>query len=38
MRANGVEVVDLNDTECIEMMTRFIRERPGLWNEDIGKE
>jgi cytosine deaminase len=38
MRANGVEVVNLNDTECIEMMTRFIRERPGLWNEDIGKE
>jgi cytosine/creatinine deaminase len=36
MRANGVELIDLNDAECIEMMTRFIREHPGLWNEDIG--
>ncbi len=36
MRANGVEVIDLNDAECIEMMTTFIREHPQLWNEDIG--
>ena len=32
----GVEVVDLHDAECIDMMTRFIREHPELWNEDIG--
>ena len=37
MRANGVEVIDLRDAECIEMMSRFIREHPELWNEDIGK-
>ena len=36
MRANGIEVTDLHDPECIEMMTRFIRENPALWNEDIG--
>jgi len=36
LRANGVEVIDLHDAECIEMMTRFIREHPELWNEDIG--
>lgn len=36
MRANGVEVIDLRDPECIEMMTNFIRENPTLWNEDIG--
>ena len=36
MRANGIEVVDLHDPECIEMMTNFIRENPTLWNEDIG--
>jgi cytosine/creatinine deaminase len=36
MRANGVEVIDLHDAECIEMMTTFIRENPTLWNEDIG--
>jgi cytosine/creatinine deaminase len=36
MRANGIEVVDLHDAECIEMMAKFIRENPTLWNEDIG--
>ncbi len=36
LEANGIEVVDLNDAECIEMMTAFIREHPDLWNEDIG--
>lgn len=37
MKANGVEVVDVEDAECIEMMRRFIHERPDLWNEDIGR-
>src|ERR1051326_1493622 len=36
MRSNGIEVIDLQDPECIEMMGRFIREHPELWNEDIG--
>jgi creatinine deaminase len=36
MRANGIEVIDLHDAECIEMMTQFIRNNPKLWNEDIG--
>ena len=36
LRSHGVEVIDLADAECIEMMARFIREKPGLWNEDIG--
>jgi cytosine deaminase len=36
MRSHGIEVVDLHDPECIEMMARFIRENPKLWNEDIG--
>jgi creatinine deaminase len=36
MRANGVEVIDLHDDECIAMMTDFIRNNPALWNEDIG--
>jgi cytosine deaminase len=37
LRANGIEVIDLHDAECIEMMAKFIREKPELWNEDIGK-
>ena len=36
MRANGIDVIDLHDAECIEMMAKFIRENPKLWNEDIG--
>src|SRR6478672_2434259 len=37
MRSHGVDVVDLHDDECIQMMGRYIREHPELWNEDIGK-
>lgn len=34
---HGVEVVNLNLSECKEMMKRFIENNPKLWNEDIGK-
>ena len=34
---HGVEVIDLNNKDCIEMMTAFINEKPELWNEDIGE-
>jgi cytosine/creatinine deaminase len=36
MRDCGVEVIDLHDPECIQMMRQFIAEHPELWNEDIG--
>jgi cytosine deaminase len=35
LRDRGVEVLLLDDAECIELMSRFIRERPELWDEDI---
>ncbi|MDH3670308.1 MAG: nucleoside deaminase [Gammaproteobacteria bacterium] len=35
LRERGVEVVLLNDRDCIELMSRFIAERPELWYEDI---
>ena len=38
LRQHGVEVVVLDDAECVELMTTFIRENPALWNEDIGVE
>ncbi len=38
MREHGIEVVDLDLPQCYEMMERFIREHPDLWNEDIGVE
>lgn len=37
LRANGVEMVDLESQECIDLMTDFIAEHPTLWNEDIGE-
>jgi cytosine/creatinine deaminase len=37
MREHGIEVVDLDFPECIQMMEEFIAENPALWNEDIGR-
>jgi cytosine deaminase len=37
LRSRGVNVEVLQDATCIEMMMRFIAERPELWNEDIGE-
>jgi cytosine deaminase len=37
LRARGVAVEVLQDETCIELMRRFIAERPELWNEDIGE-
>jgi cytosine/creatinine deaminase len=37
MRSHGVEVIDLDLAECVEMMGSFIAEQPALWNEDIGR-
>lgn len=32
----GVEVVLLDDPACTELLSRFIKDHPELWNEDIG--
>ncbi|HEX8912604.1 MAG TPA: nucleoside deaminase [Humisphaera sp.] len=34
--SRGVQVVNLRHAGCIELMRRFVREKPELWNEDIG--
>ncbi len=36
MCREGIEVVNLDDQRCVEIMRTFIREHPDLWNEDIG--
>lgn len=38
LRENGVQVVDMNSTECIGMMAAFVNRNPELWNEDIGED
>ena len=35
LQAQGVELVVVQDDECIAMMRKFISEHSGLWNEDI---
>jgi creatinine deaminase len=35
LRSHGVQVDVLQDARCIELMARFIRENPELWEEDI---
>jgi len=37
LRSRGVQVVVLDDAECVAMMESFIAENPELWNEDIGE-
>lgn len=36
LRANGVEVINLDLAEAKHLMAQFIAEKPEVWNEDIG--
>jgi creatinine deaminase len=38
LRELGVEVIDLDSQECVELLDEFVREQPGIWNEDIGSD
>ena len=35
---HGVEVVVLDDPECVDLMARFIADKPEVWFEDIGED
>ena len=35
MAAAGIQVVNLDDPRCVQLMREFIAQRPELWNEDI---
>ncbi len=37
MRDHGVEVVILNEEECVKLMHDFVEENPELWAEDTGQ-
>ena len=36
VRSHGINIEVVQNTECIELMRRFIAQHPNLWNEDIG--
>ena len=38
LRENGVEVIDLNSDQCVEMLRDYIAANPKVWNEDIGED
>ena len=38
LKSHGVEVIQMNNQDCIDLMNKFIAEKPELWNEDIGEE
>lgn len=38
LRSLGVNVIDLDSTECASMLGGYIRANPAIWNEDIGEE
>ena len=37
LRSRGVAVVNLDSTDCVELMNAFIAAHPDIWNEDIGE-
>ncbi|KAI9668843.1 MAG: cytosine deaminase [Alyxoria varia] len=36
LREKGVEVIVLDNEECVGLMGRFRKEKPGIWRGDIG--
>ncbi|MBS3954000.1 MAG: nucleoside deaminase [Methylomicrobium sp.] len=37
LKEAGVNVIELNDPACINLMKRFIEQSPQIWFEDIGE-
>ncbi|EKG21993.1 CMP/dCMP deaminase zinc-binding protein [Macrophomina phaseolina MS6] len=38
LKSKGIEVINLKNAECEDLMKKFIAERPEDWNEDIGEK
>jgi cytosine deaminase len=38
LREHGVNVIDLDNAECRELLEAFIQKHPEVWNEDIGEQ
>ena len=37
LRERGVDVIDLDSSECVSLLTAFIKAHPDVWDEDIGE-
>jgi cytosine deaminase len=38
LRENGIEVIDLHSSECVQMLAKYVNDHPEVWKEDIGEE
>jgi cytosine deaminase len=38
LREIGLNVVDLDNLECVLLLAEYIQKNPAVWNEDIGEE
>lgn len=38
LRSLGIEVIDLDSRQCLDLLSDYIRKNPAVWNEDIGEE
>ena len=38
LKDRGVEVILANDSDCIDLMKKFIEQSPELWAEDIAED
>jgi creatinine deaminase len=38
LQENGIEVIDLQSSECMAMLRKYIAENAAVWAEDIGEE
>ena len=36
LRAHGVVVIEMHSQACVDILAKFIAEKPEVWNEDIG--
>lgn len=38
LQENGIQVIDLESQECVQMLKKYIAENSAIWKEDIGEE
>ena len=38
LKEHGVKVIDLDSSECRQLLERYIALHPEIWNEDIGED
>jgi cytosine deaminase len=38
LRSLGIELIDLDSEECVDLLAGYIQKNPAVWNEDIGEE